>query len=67
MKVETIDPWAFIRGDDKAFFNTAPRTRATLSLTPTAAARVGWTLFWHSLWAAVRRHRTVDFWLEDGQ
>ena len=66
MKVETIDPWRFVRDNEKAFVNSVPRTRATLSLRPAAATRVAWTLFWHSLGAQLRRRRSIDFWLEDG-
>jgi hypothetical protein len=43
--------------------NTIPRTRATISIPATTAIGVGWSLFWRSLWPALRG-RSVDFWLE---
>jgi hypothetical protein len=66
MKVETIDPFADIRGREDVFVGTLPRTRATLSLPPRTAMAVGWRLFWRSLWWAIRREHSITFWLEDG-
>jgi hypothetical protein len=65
MKVETRDPFADVRHDPNVFIATLPRTRATFSYPPRTVLRMGWLLFWRALWSMVRRHRALDFWLED--
>ncbi len=66
MKIETRDPYAFLRGRPDILIGIAPRTRATLSLPPRTAMGVGWSLFWRSLWWVIRRERSITFWMEDG-
>ena len=67
MKVETRDPWAFMRDDPNTFtlFNTAPRTRATFEYPPKVALSIGWQVFWRALGALILRRRALRFWLED--
>lgn len=64
IKVETRDPWAYIRDDARAFVNVLPKTRATITVPTTVGIRVGWSLFWRSLWWTIRRRGSVEFWME---
>ena len=64
-RTQVRDPWAFMRDNPKAFGFPPPRVTATISIPPSQGVRVGWLLFWGSLWRVIKRRRSISFDLED--